>query len=596
MDECIKIPEKKEYRFDSFNDGKPFEGKRTDRLPAMGWNSWNAFGSDNSEELTKAICEKMVELGLRDLGYKYVVLDDGCYRSVRVDGRVTNEEEKFPSGFKALSDYVHSKGLLFGMYNDIGTRLCAGAEVGTCGHESEDAKSYVEWGIDFLKVDNCYYPYDNATFSDASNARFVYAPNIRRIKISGNGFETSADAVKDGILTGKNPKKNDTYVSGIGTFDGTGPTYSPIGALSGELLFEVEAPYKGEYELRVTYATGQEEGVGQWLQVAVGQNEESVLFFDDFLDKTETPETFKESGAIRISLYEGKNIIRIMNHRRQENTLASYAKLFTELKKEAPEKDILLSLCEWGKTNPHQWGYKVGDSWRILNDICFSVGSKNGPGRGDWISDYTVGIASQYNKAVIMDEFSGPDRGYNDPDMLVIGLDGVSEVMSKTHMTMWCMMNAPLMLGMDLRNVSVGDEVHRIISNKDIIALNQDPLSVQAKRIFCSLSPDNPDTDYIRDIERYDILAKPLADGSIALSVINLSQTQSFKDIEVSFDRVVRFAGSKMVDLECFTKAAEYEIKDLWSGEKKIVTGAKISILELSPYDNVTYRIWPKEV
>ena len=163
-----------EGRYDSFDNGQVLFGKKKGHLPAMGWNSWNAFGSGNTEALTKAMADKFVELGLKELGYEYIILDDGCYKDRRVDGKLSNEDVKFPSGFRALSDYIHEKGLKFGMYNDIGTNLCAGAEVGTCGHEQDDARSYVEWGVDFLKVDNCYYLWDNATFSNPENARFVF--------------------------------------------------------------------------------------------------------------------------------------------------------------------------------------------------------------------------------------------------------------------------------------------------------------------------------------------------------------------------------------------------------------------------------------
>ena len=154
----------------------------------MGWNSWNAFGSGNTQFLTKAMADKIIELGLDKLGYKYLVLDDGCYKSERENGKLSNENVKFPDGFKALSDYVHAKGLKFGMYNDIGTNLCAGAAVGTCGFEDVDAKSYLDWGVDFLKIDNCYYLWDNATFSNPENARFVFAPNIKSVLIKGINF------------------------------------------------------------------------------------------------------------------------------------------------------------------------------------------------------------------------------------------------------------------------------------------------------------------------------------------------------------------------------------------------------------------------
>ena len=190
------------FRFDSFKNGKVLYNKKKGHLPAMGWNSWNAFGSGNTEELTKIMADKIVDLGLKDLGYSYVVLDDGCYKPERENGLLSNEPGKFPSGFRALADYIHAKGLKFGMYNDIGTNLCAGAAVGTYGHEMTDAKSYLDWGVDFIKVDNCYYMFDNATFSNPENARFVYAPNIKGIKIVLDGKEYLLRADKDGQLSG----------------------------------------------------------------------------------------------------------------------------------------------------------------------------------------------------------------------------------------------------------------------------------------------------------------------------------------------------------------------------------------------------------
>ena len=148
MDRPVVITDKA-ARFDSFKNGEVLAGKKKGRLPAMGWNSWNAFGSGNTEALTKDMADKIVELGLDKLGYKYVVLDDGCYKPERAYGLLSNEEVKFPSGFKALADYIHGKDLKFGMYNDIGTNLCAGAAVGTCGHEIVDAKTYFDWDVDF---------------------------------------------------------------------------------------------------------------------------------------------------------------------------------------------------------------------------------------------------------------------------------------------------------------------------------------------------------------------------------------------------------------------------------------------------------------
>ena len=585
------IPDK-EYRYDAFENGCVLLNKKKNHLPVMGWNSWNAFGSGNTERLTKDMADALVELGLAQLGYQYVVLDDGCYKSERVDGKLSNEAMKFPGGFKALADYVHAKGLKFGMYNDIGTNLCAGAAVGTCGHEMTDARSYMDWGVDFLKVDNCYYLWDNATFSDAANVKYVYTPNIRSIRIVGDAYDVSFQAVTDGILTGRSGEKRDTYVTGIGTIDGTGPQPSPVGTQSSELEFRVNVPKTGEYLVYVTYATGQEDCVGSWLQIAVGNKKQSRIFYDDFLQLTESAEEFRESDGIPASLEKGEHCLRFMNHRRQENTLNSYAKLLEGLNLVNPGHDVILSICEWGKTQPQNWGYKVGDSWRILNDITFCVGADGDPGTGSWSDDYTASVTSQYNKAVIMDEYAGLDKGWNDPDMLMVGMNGLTDVMCKTHFSMWCMMNAPLMLGMDLRRVKKGDGIWKIISNKELIALNQDSLGIQAKRVFCSLNPENPDTSYIVDNNRVDILAKPLADGSLALSFINLSGERK-GEYRVNAMDLIRKIGDKMINQDTFAQAEEYRVLDLWSEQVTVNATGSFGVDELTPYDSVTIRVTP---
>lgn len=579
----------KEYRFDSFSNGQVLLNKKKGHLPAMGWNSWNAFGSGNTEALTKAMADKFVELGLDKLGYKYIILDDGCYKPERAEGKLSNEEKKFPSGFRALSDYVHEKGLKFGMYNDIGTNLCAGAAVGTCGHEAADAQSYIEWGVDFLKVDNCYYLWDNATFSAETNAKYVYTPNIKAIRIEGDHFEKTLQAVSDGILTGQGCRIEEDYVTNIGTFDGTNVGTTPVGERSGELVFSVEVPEQGAYRIYVTYASGEEVGVGSWLQLAV---EESVIY-DDFLPATEDTESFRESSGIEVKLSEGKNRIRIMNHRRQENTLNSYATLLKGLNQAAPNHDVIFSICEWGKTQPQNWGYKVGDSWRILNDITFNVGSDGDPGKGTWYANNTASVTSQYNKVVIMDEFAGLDKGWNDPDMLMIGMEGLDDTMCRTHMSMWCMMNSPLMLGLDLRRVERGDKIWQIIANENLIALNQDTLGIQAKRVFTTTETDSPDTDYIAMNDRCDILAKPLADGSMAISFINLSDHEWNTELGINAECIFEKLGSKMISADMFRNADGYKIKNLWSGEVTENRTGIFSVNRLNAYESITVRVTP---
>ncbi len=123
--------------------------------PPMGWNSWNTFKTNINEQLVKDIVDKIVEEGLKDAGYEYVVLDDGWMAKERdANGNLIADPIKFPNGMKALADYIHSKGLKFGLYNCAGSKTCAGYP-GSRGYEYQDAKSYASWDVDYLKYDWC---------------------------------------------------------------------------------------------------------------------------------------------------------------------------------------------------------------------------------------------------------------------------------------------------------------------------------------------------------------------------------------------------------------------------------------------------------
>ncbi len=124
------------------------------RTPPMGWNSWNKFACNVSEDLIKSTADAMVSSGMKDAGYQFVVIDDCWQVSRDANGNIVADAQRFPSGIKALADYVHSKGLKFGLYSDAGTKTCAGRP-GSRGHEFQDAQQYANWGVDYLKYDWC---------------------------------------------------------------------------------------------------------------------------------------------------------------------------------------------------------------------------------------------------------------------------------------------------------------------------------------------------------------------------------------------------------------------------------------------------------
>lgn len=126
--------------------------------PPLGWNSWNTFMQDISEELIFQTVDIMVEKGYKEAGYEYVIIDD-CWSLKERDenGRLVADPEKFPHGMKAVADYVHAHGLKFGMYSCAGSLTCAGYP-GSFDHEQIDAKTFAEWEVDYLKYDFCFHP------------------------------------------------------------------------------------------------------------------------------------------------------------------------------------------------------------------------------------------------------------------------------------------------------------------------------------------------------------------------------------------------------------------------------------------------------
>ncbi|KAG9231324.1 melibiase [Amylocarpus encephaloides] len=150
--------------------------------PPMGWNNWNSLGCDVSEDLILSTSQKLVDYGLQDVGYDHVVLDD-CWQDVRgEDGYVTPNKQRFPNGMKPISDELHKKRFKYGMYSSAGEMTCA-RFAGSLDHETKDAENFANWGVDFLKYDNCYH-----------------MGRMGTPEISFNRFKVMADALK---ATGK---------------------------------------------------------------------------------------------------------------------------------------------------------------------------------------------------------------------------------------------------------------------------------------------------------------------------------------------------------------------------------------------------------
>ena len=155
------------------------------KTPPMGFNTWNTFGPNINEQMVLEMADVMAEQGYRDAGYKYVVIDD-CWslRERDENGNLVADPEKFPHGMKYVGDYIHSKGLKFGMYSCAGIRTCAGYPA-SFDHEYQDARSFASWGVDFLKYDFCYFP-------SFANCQHRYLTMAQALRASGRDILFSA--------------------------------------------------------------------------------------------------------------------------------------------------------------------------------------------------------------------------------------------------------------------------------------------------------------------------------------------------------------------------------------------------------------------
>jgi alpha-galactosidase len=124
--------------------------------PPMGWNSWTCFGVDINESKILGIVDAMKSLKLDEYGYKYIIIDDGWMNMGRKDGKLTHDTVKFPNGMKYIGDYIHARGLKFGLYTSVGKYTCEGYP-GSYGYEMVDSQTFADWGVDYVKLDWCTY-------------------------------------------------------------------------------------------------------------------------------------------------------------------------------------------------------------------------------------------------------------------------------------------------------------------------------------------------------------------------------------------------------------------------------------------------------
>lgn len=493
--------------------------------PPMGWSSWNTFRQNIDEDLILEIASAMKNSGLAEAGYEYINLDDCWQSSMRDDmGRLQGDLGTFSKGIPELIEEINEMGLKVGLYSSNGTLTCEDLPA-SLGNERIDAKTLASWGCEFFKYDFCHHKILHGDVPIIENVEISkeHSKENRILLLPGEAEYTGRGKVV----------KCSELPSGCGI--------GMIGYGAGSASFRLTVNESGKYVMSIAYnksICGHE----RYMRVKVNGTKDYEVFF---------PVTRGASPTARlqllIELEEGENIIRLYNPvvTTADSSYLQYSRMAKELRDATqewaeftgkPEKPIVFSICEWGFAFPYKWGAKAGNMWRTTPDIF-----------AKWFS-----IKAIYEHNVKLYQHSGPGA-WNDPDMLEVGNGKLTEEENKAHFTLWCMMAAPLILGNDIRKFVDGNNepvkenpTLKIVTNKNLINIDQDPLGKACKRIKCTPS--------------VDILARPLQNGDVALCLFNKGSSR----------RTVTYDINALADDEylSFRKTpGKYEVHELWSDE-----------------------------
>ena len=569
-------------------------------LPPVGWNSWNAFFSNISAATIAQIADQIADkdpitgeplngLELYKCGYKYVIVDDGCYQSSTSFTPNTSSTRNFASfafndktGFGALSDYVHSLGLKYGMYNDAGPTTCAGSGPGSIanngGREDPYAATLNDWSIDTLKYDWCRNPW-----GIQNNYPIGGGIRVQQMSITGNGFEHTtswAGSAPSNVIYAGNASRNSAgYLGGIGMTSGT-QMRDPTVTQGYAHVTVTDVPEYGTYNLTLTRQNNSTSTEARYIMIDVNGERQ----FETYTTSS-TSWTTAGTSDIPVTLKAGTNVISLYNTKNQEIGIYCYAAMRDALNKSGGQ-NVSLKQCDWGNTGPQYYGHMVGESHRQYSDIF-----------GEWATMGSWGwTRDEHNRAVFINDRYDIQIGgsWSDPDMMVVGL-GTTRAQAnrwtvqqnKQHFDAWAIVNSPLILGFDLRDASIRDYVADIITNRNIIALNQDPLGVAGRRIKVSTTADP--RSYVTG-NRVEAIMKPLANGDVAIYFGNWSGGAT-ATMTLNMNEVVNsYVADYMTNKDTFAQGITYW-KNLNTGAVGQLADATTNITAsfTATNDSVTY-------
>lgn len=497
---------------------KPAYDNNAALTPPMGWSSWNTFRNNIDDVLLIQTAEAMRDKGLIEAGYRFINLDDCWHSSMRdKDGNLQGDLTRFPEGIPSLVKKLNDIGLKVGIYSSNGTYTCEDLPA-SLGHERGDALTFARWGIEFFKYDFCH----NVRLSS-------YAPLVYAISVApAGGKDIQTVTCEDALLYGTAKLMPCRKLTG-------GQYISGLDGASGKAVFKnIYAPEEGEYTLTIHILKK-----GLYDKFLIAHVNEGEFYRYDI--PSQMPFNTTARFQQRVVLKKGLNTVSFFNpvRNRADSAMIQYLYMGKMLKEASaqvaaetgkPEKPITYSICEWGRNQPWKWGRSAGNMWRTTPDI-----------RPWW-----VWIKIIYDKTVNLYPYAGKGA-WNDPDMLEVGNGNLTPAQNRSHFSLWCMMCAPLVLGNDIRKMN--DQVLEIVTNREMIAINQDELGKPAKRVRKS---------------GVDILAKPLSGNRVAVCFFNKGSIAKKSCIKLS--QLVKDGYVRM------PAATSYTAREAWSGEELTVS------------------------
>lgn len=481
------------------------------KAPIMGWSSWNTFRNNIDEKLIKDTAAAMKSSGLLDAGYRYINLDDNWHSSLRDEnGRLQGDLCRFPRGIAPMIADLNKEGFRVGLYSSNGTLTCEDLPA-SLHRERLDARTIADWGVEYFKYDFCHHEYMSK-----------YAPLVYGIEIASQGSSNGVffDCKKARVF-GTAKFMTDKMVP-------TGCHVSGLDKNGGYMEYDnIFMEEEGDYVLTVCI---RKKGNKYSKVLAAHLNEEDIYIYDiPCQNKPNYTGRFQQV----VHLKKGQNTIRLFNPvaRRSDSSFLQYYNMGKELADAARQREgefrpIVYSICEWGFNKPYKWGRLAGNMWRTTPDI----------------RPWFWWIKTIYSHTVKLYDFARPGA-WNDPDMLEVGNGSLTENQNIAHFTLWCMLNAPLVLGNDIRKIP--DSVLKIVTNSKLIAINQDSAYKPCKRIVKG---------------NVDVLAKPLSEGRVAVCLFN--KTKSAKSVRLPLQKIFadEYIGIKGKD--------SYTTTEIWSEEQ----------------------------